>query len=415
MNFDDVSVWLQTRLGGRKGDRGWFVITRVHTDVDWIYQIAAYLHSVEDVDGIIRMTDSIYLELGNIACLASSDPGVQLRRHHLLVMNKPLQLIEKVNGRNWGTLTLTDFGRQLAVSADPRSVMELCLNQIHFAVAPTCPDDRAEMYSEFNVFVYSAMREILSECGGYIDRNEYDLFVSRIRNAEEISQCINLILSFRTFSSDQKVELIDIIRGTFSEIETKSYQNWRDMALHTFSLFSLGKSMIRDEQTLCTVDYWRTFGSNITVVDNVAGVDAVSSISELRIPEPSMSEFLVPPSIPAINNGVAAESFVAEVYQSEGWNVQFYTNKRGYGFDLWAIKGEVSVFIEVKSSVDLVSSVNLTENEYRAAEKYREQYILALVDYSGKPKQRLRLLMDPYGKLQFNIMGVCLYSAVVTD
>lgn len=412
MNYTEIQSWLRTRLGDNRGDRGWFVITRVHTDAEWIYQMTSYLRHLESDGGLITMTDGAYQKLGEIGDLNSEDPGVQLRRHHLLVMNKPLQLIQKVNGRFWNELRLTDLGKDLALSNDPKSVLEDCLKNIRFAVPPSCPDDRAEQYSEFNIGVYNAINQVMENCEGYIDRDEYDLFVSRIRSEAEITECIELVNSYRQLSEPEQTELISVIKNTFSKDETKAYQNWRDMALHTFSLFSLGKTMVRDDQTLRLVDNWRHISENISIVSDSAE-ETPSVESDLKLPKPDTSDFREPPTTPEENNGAAAESFVASVYRSEGWDVHFYTNKRGYGFDLWASKDDSAVYIEVKSSVDVVNSVTLTETEYKAAQKYRSQYMLVLVDNSGKSNQKLRILEDPYGSLEFTERTTMSYSAVI--
>ncbi|MCF9124767.1 DUF3883 domain-containing protein [Vibrio parahaemolyticus] len=412
MNYTEIQNRLHRRLGENRGDRGWFVITRVHTDAEWIYQMTSYLRHLEDNDGLITMTDGAYQQLGEIGDLHSDDPGVQLRRHHLLVMNKPLQLIEKVNGRFWNKLRLTELGRELAVTSDPKSVLEQCLKNIQFAVPPSCPDDRAENYSEFNVAVYDAINQIMRSCDGHIDRDEYDLFVSRIRSEDEIAECIELVNFYRQLSAHEQAELLSVIRNTFTSDETKAYQNWRDMALHTFSLFSLGKTMVRDDQTLRLVDNWRHVSENISVIDEGEQEES-STEADLKLPKPDTSDFREPPTSPEENNGAAAESFVASVYRSEGWDVHFYTNKRGYGFDLWASKDDSAVYIEVKSSVDIVNSVTLTETEYKAAQKYRSQYMLVLVNNSGKPNQKLRILEDPFGKLEFAERATMSYSAVI--
>ena len=412
MNYTEIQSWLHARLGGSRGDRGWFVITRVHTDAEWIYQMTSYLRHLEDNDGLITMTDGAYQQLGEIGDLHSDDPGVQLRRHHLLVMNKPLQLIEKVNGRLWNELRLTELGRELAVTTDPKSVLEQCLKNIQFAVPPSCPDDRAENYSEFNIAVYDATNQVMESCDGYIDRDEYDLFVSRIRSEDEIAECIEMVNSYRQLSGPAQAELLSVIRNTFTSTEAKAYQNWRDMALHTFSLFSLGKTMVRDDQTLRLVDNWCHMSDNVSLLDH-GEQEERGTEPALKLPKPDTSDFREPPTTPEENNGAAAESFVASVYRSEGWDVHFYTNKRGYGFDLWASKDDSAVYIEVKSSVDIVNSVTLTETEYKAAQKYRAQYMLVLVDNSGKSNQKLRILENPYGKLEFAERATLSYSAVI--
>jgi len=74
---------------GGSGDRGWFVITRVHVAVSWLKGIAEYLGSRCGGDAI-RLTEYDFRNLGRIVGTKAGDPGMLLRRHHLLAMEKPL-------------------------------------------------------------------------------------------------------------------------------------------------------------------------------------------------------------------------------------------------------------------------------------------------------------------------------------
>ena len=142
MSLEDVRRRLLERLEeGDRGDRGWFVITRVHVSASWLKGIAEYLES-RGGGGVMELTGRDYDRLATIIETDSDDPGVQLRRHHLLVVDKPLQLIQRVNGRRWDRIILTDLGRELAYTDDPSEVLERSLSAIRFAVEPWSPTDR---------------------------------------------------------------------------------------------------------------------------------------------------------------------------------------------------------------------------------------------------------------------------------
>ncbi|MBM4904857.1 DUF3883 domain-containing protein [Vibrio parahaemolyticus] len=412
MNYTEILSWLQTRLGENRGDRGWFIITRFKFNVDMFSRMTSYLYMREGKDGLINIEDNYNNLAKDILGDSTENPVQQFKRHPLLAMAHPLLLLERVNGNSWKTLRLTELGKELAITTDPKSVLEQCLKNIHFAIPPSCPNKRAKKYSEFNIAVYNALNQIMQKCDGYIDRDEYDLFVARVRSEDEIAECIELVNSYRQLNESEQTELVNVIKSTFTTDETKEYQNWRDMALHTFSLFSLGKTMVRDDQTLRLVDNWCHANDNVSLLDDDKQEDSGTE-AVLKLPRPEISDFREPPTAPDENNGAAAESFVASVYRSEGWDVHFYTNKRGYGFDLWASKDDSAVYIEVKSSVDVVNSVTLTETEYKAAQKYRAQYMLVLVDNSGKSNQKLRILEDPFGKLEFAERATLSYSAAI--
>ena len=104
---------------------------------------------------------------------------------------------------------------------------------------------------------------------------------------------------------------------------------------------------------------------------------------------------LAPPSAPASNDGSDAESFVAKVLRSQGWQVAFYTNRRGYGFDLWARKNDRPMLVEVKSSVGQHGAVSLTRSEYLAAKTYGASFVLAIVEDMATDSPRLTMVQDP--------------------
>ncbi len=403
MSLKTVEKAIVDRLDeGDRVDRGWFIITRVHVDLHWLKAIVEYIFSKAG-DQPISLTAKDYSQLGKVVGISPVDPGKQLRRHHLLVMDKPLHLIRRSKKSSWNEIQLTDEGIALAKALDPAEVLERSLSKIRFAVEPWSPPDRVEQYSDFDVSVYQATKQVLFGCGGYIHRDEYDFFVSRIRRKSEIEIAINWILEFRKLSSDEQKSLHVHVS---SRIEGgKSYSNWKDQALHTFSLFSLGTSMIRKGHRLLLTSNWVAeeatdqVATNITVKKRAPG----SVVNHgLKIPTPPQSdELLAPPIPPEGNVGAEAESFVAKILRSQGWTVSFFTNKRGYGFDLWARKEDLAMVLEVKSSVGSLGQINLTPNEFEAAKHYKANYYLALVEHINSVDPKMTLIQNPIDCLTF--------------
>lgn len=400
MSLQTVEKAIVDRLDeGDRGDRGWFIITRVHVDLHWLKDIAEFIFNKAGGNPI-SLTSKDYSQLGKVVGINLDDPGVQLRRHHLLVMDKPLQLIRRTEKSSWGEIQLTDEGVDLAGALDPGEVLERSLSKIRFAVEPWSPHDRVAQYSKFDVSVYQATKQVLLGCGGYIHRDEYDFFVSRIRKVSEIENAINWILEFRKLSSDEQKTLHVHVSGRIDG--KKPYSNWRDQALHTFSLFSLGTSMIRKNHRLLLTSNW--------VAEEVADQPAIDLAPAgavinkgLKIPTPPQSEELLEPPIPPEGNvGAEAESFVAKVLKSQGWAVSFFTNKRGYGFDLWARKDDLAMVLEVKSSVGSLGQINFTPNEYRAAQHYKANFYLALVENIGSVEPKMTLIQNPIECLVFS-------------
>lgn len=393
MSLENVRRKLVRRLEeGADGARGWFVITRVHVALAWLKGIAEYLDN-RGGGGIIRLDSQDFRRLATIIESQNANPEVQLKRHHLLVMDKPLQLLRRTDEGRWAQIELTDRGRALAHTNDPARVLEQSLMDIRFAAEPWTPHNRVARYAEFDVRVYAATHRILRKCEGYIDRDEFDFFVSRIRAKNEVNRAANSILRYRALRPEEQaslhVEVRDRIGGG-----AKAYSNWRDVALHTFSLFSLGTSMVRQGTRLLLTEDW--VGERADAVRREAPAPA-----QLRMPEPpEMDELLTPPAAPASNDGADAESFVAKVLRSQGWKVAFYTNRRGYGFDLWARKEDRAMVVEVKSSLTDLDTVTLTAAEYRAAQEHAASYVLALVEHMSSASPRLQMIQNPAANLE---------------
>ena len=398
MSLEDVRRRLVGRLEeGDRGDRGWFVITRVHVAVSWLKGIAEYLEN-RGGGGVIRLTRNDYRRLATIIETDSDDPGVQLRRHHLLVMYKPLQLLHRVDGRKWDQIVLTERGRDLAYTGDPASVLEQSLSAIQFAVEPWTPPARVEQYRDFDLQVYEVMKRVLRRCDGYIDRNEFDFFVSRIRRRREVRRAVAAIADYRVLAPEEQETLHTEIRERIPG--AKAYSNWRDVGLHTFSLFSLGTSIVRERTRLLLTADWVGTHAKPAAAPGAPAV-AAAPAPQLRIPEPpEVEDLLSPPAAPASNDGADAESFVAKVLRSQGWEVAFYTNRRGYGFDLWARREDRAMVVEVKSSLGALGAVSLTRKEYQAAQEHSDSYILALVEHMDSVSPRLHMIQNPVAALE---------------
>lgn len=412
MDFKEIKQRVITRLNeADRGDRGWFIITRVHTAVNWIKGIAEYLmhHSGGKV---IRLNLDDYRRVSRIVGLSSVDPGIQLRRHHLLIMEKPLQLISRMRPSSWQSgIELTERGRELANTDDPSEILEATLQEIQFAKEPWSPPKRVQEYKAFDVSVYLETAKVLDQCDGFIDKDEFDLFLSRIRKQKEVSSTVELIKAYRTLTNEQKQSLLKEVKIRIPS--AKTYQNWRDIALHTFSLFSLGTSMIRDGRQLLQVSTWVSEHTKKTARKGhlKPRVTYTRTMKELRLPEPpELKELMIPPTTTATNDGSDGESFVAKILRSQGWKVVFYTNRRGFGFDLWASRGNKAMLVEVKSSLGELSTVTLTKTEYRAAKENKDNYFLALVEKLDTEHPTITIVPNPINNLNIETRKTTSYT-----
>jgi Protein NO VEIN, C-terminal len=125
---------------------------------------------------------------------------------------------------------------------------------------------------------------------------------------------------------------------------------------------------------------------------------AVPSPAPRRRPQ-AREEEPAPEQLPAltpageINTGVAAELAVAEELSGQGWEVK-YRGNQPVGFDLEARKGADVLRVEVKSSVGFTQP-ELTSSEWEAAQRYGEEYVLAVVDFVRSEARAIWYVRDP--------------------
>ena len=104
----------------------------------------------------------------------------------------------------------------------------------------------------------------------------------------------------------------------------------------------------------------------------------------------------VPTSPPdgVLNTGVGAEIVVARELEGCGWAVRYRANQRGLGYDLEATRGAQTLRVEVKSSVAF-AELELQASEWRAAQEFGEQYVIAVVDFYGCEQRHVWYVRNP--------------------
>ena len=113
------------------------------------------------------------------------------------------------------------------------------------------------------------------------------------------------------------------------------------------------------------------------------------------------SELATPPVAPDANTGVDGEVLVGKLLQADGWQVVYYGSRRGFGFDIWAKRGDEVVLVEVKSSLGPASTIRLTRLEHEAAQHHRANFALAVVEDLNTTHPRIHLIVSPAEKLSF--------------
>jgi hypothetical protein len=169
------------------------------------------------------------------------------------------------------------------------------------------------------------------------------------------------------------------------------------MGLHTFSLLALGTSAFRADQRLLLTE--RLVELAPAVRRRPTGPPPsprARPAASLRIPTPTAgSELAAPPTAPAVNPGTDGELLVGKLLQVASWDVVFYTNRRGFGFDIWARRGRAALVVEVKSSFEQLGPITLTRLEYEAAARHGCNYVLATVENLSTDAPIVRFIQDP--------------------
>ena len=115
-----------------------------------------------------------------------------------------------------------------------------------------------------------------------------------------------------------------------------------------------------------------------------------------------------------LNTGIGAEVAVAKDLQRYGWSVSYTGNVRGIGHDLLAIQNGNTLRVEVKSSVSRCTPT-LTEEEWRAAERNGDEYVLAVVDFYGSLGQEITYVRNPVANVNPAARQVMTYRVARQD
>lgn len=428
MTFAELRDALTARLDeGDRGDRGWWLLTRVHLSAVRLQQIASYLHDAGAAHAL-TLTPGHYRNLARNLEIDTQDPAVVINRHYFLAMDTPLRLIERVDARRWQDIRLTPAGIALATATDTIEVLEHQLASIWFCRVPWYSQGRADEYAAFNVRPYQVILDVMARTAGYVDVDEFDLFVSRIRAEAEIDPAVARIAAFRLLTGPQKQVLRQLVedripRGAGND-PRKPYSNWRDVARHTFSLFSLGERAIRVENELLLT---RALARPVTE-EAEAEEDATARPQQrpararpapapraptvLRIPDAEApEELLSPPAAPQANSGADSELLIGKVFAAAGWEVVYYNQRRGYGFDLWVRKDGQAFVVEIKSFVGQGGSVTLTALEFEAANHHGANFLLVVVEDAATYRPIVRVIQNPAASLIFTESQSSQFSA----
>lgn len=416
MDMPNLHQWLQQLYGALPNyNFGWWLTTREHQDVATLVTAVQFLYGrFGNQRGSLSASDYDDLQRALGRVVPPTGARTVLNRHLLLNMWRPLRLLERVQPSKINPFYLTDYGLELAQTTQPRGLLESILRAIRFVDTDWTRPQVMTAYSGISIRPHHVLRTVLEGVDGWLTRHEYRLFISRMRDDDDshIAEAINLIRDFRNSPGSIHSGLLALERPLFPN--AKSYQNWVDMDLHTFSLFALGTQFRRNNTVIALAG---------TAVDatlvNAFVLPQGSTSVQTEVPDslkrsvrrqvtlrtsPADSDLDIPPT-PSIeaNTGQEAEGFVGRLLEANGFEVRDFSRFRGFGFDLWARHSTTSsvYYCEVKSSTSLLGTIEFTRLEIEAAEKYRNRYVVFCVENfdTSESSGEIWTLQDPWGHL----------------
>ncbi len=199
------------------------------------------------------------------------------------------------------------------------------------------------------------------------------------------------------------------------------YLNPKDQRIPIFPLIAVlysfsSAGVYPNRQTTGIPDFASDFAFTLNQVqelfdcdpDSVANAALLAIVEGTPLDEPGTPPDAVPeedePDLPLLgepvelNSGVGAELAVAKNLQSHGWHVVYRANQRNLGYDLEVTLDDVTLRVEVKSSVGFTTPI-LTQSEWDAAQTYGEEYVLAVVDFYKSDSQTIWYVRNPAGSV----------------
>jgi len=101
-----------------------------------------------------------------------------------------------------------------------------------------------------------------------------------------------------------------------------------------------------------------------------------TAVTKKPVPNPVLTGTTTAP--PQTHNGWEAEQFVLSALKDDKWEV-YDVRRQQVGYDLLAKKKKRTIYVEVKSSVNLCSPT-FTSREWEQAKNYKEDYIVAIIE-----------------------------------
>jgi hypothetical protein len=193
-----------------------------------------------------------------------------------------------------------------------------------------------------------------------------------------------------------RIPVFPLIAMLYSLAPTSVYPNRTSVGIPDFAVdFSFSLEQMEnffdcDPESSFNVDFF----SNVDLNPRDAGIQQPTAGAAVVVVEPAGGPLPVLGVQREINNGVGAELAVAADLIRCGWTVTYRGNQRSVGYDLQARRESQILRVEVKSSVGFTSP-ELSESEWESAQRYGDEFVLAVVDFYGSASQAVWYVRNP--------------------
>lgn len=200
----------------------------------------------------------------------------------------------------------------------------------------------------------------------------------------------------------EKIPIFPLIGVMYCDAASGAYPDRSTVGIPEFALdFDFSEEQVEelfdcDPQGVANATLIRAAQQYLVIGRPAPGVPDGDAATSDEVPDqqpPSPMPELLEPALR--NSGVEAELDVAEDLAKFGWKVSYRGNQTGVGYDLEAEHESGSrLRVEVKSSVAFTTP-ELTESEWEAAQKYGDEFVLAVVDFLGSSRQAIWYVRNP--------------------
>jgi hypothetical protein len=390
-------------------------IERDATNHPKVFRALQYLRDHAEQQGILVLDTE---ESQLMAEATGEGSGMKVRRHIILQL-LTFQFITRDDSTSDWKIKLTQRGSDYLAAADKFGFFQKnVIEQLIFCDSHWAPQERAKTYADFNVKPYEIITSIMPQLGNKLYLEEMAYFVSKAKKPSDVAQILGLIKEYRSLTSEERSKLKTELQGVMLKPVKDKFGNWRKTNKRNFEVLSMGTELEMIITPDRAVDTFPLVVRTKKVIIPPSLIEHVKEIAEknqkVEKQTAEKDPFDVDEEITRdeleFNSGLEGENIIASMLSQMGFKTRMVTGSN-LGYDILALKENVKLLFEVKSSVNQCT-ITLTENEYETAKKYSKVYVLAVVENVFKnpeiffiinPVEQLKEKIEPKNTKSFSI------------